>query len=66
MWRLIIKNPCNDEEVVCHLEGKSVQDLVKQYSEKYNNDFINYHKLDNIKRGRTVKAYPFVVLERFT
>ena len=64
MWRLIIKNPCGGEEVLCHLEGRSVKDLADQYDEKYNNGFINYYKLDNIKRGRSEKAYPFITLER--
>tara|TARA_R100001460_G_scaffold76905_1_gene117896 strand:+ start:130 stop:339 length:210 start_codon:yes stop_codon:yes gene_type:complete len=66
MWRLVIKNPCGGDEVLCHLEGRSVKDIADQYAVKYNNDFINYYKLDNIKRGRSVKAYPFVILERFT
>lgn len=66
MWRLIIKNPCDDNDILCNLEGKSVQDLVRQYDLKYNNGFINYYKLDNIKRGRSEKAYPFILLERFT
>ncbi len=66
MWRLIVKNPCDDTEILCNLEGKSVRDLVKQYDEKYNNNFINYYKLDNIKRGRCEKSYPFILLERFT
>lgn len=66
MWRLVIRNPCDDDDVLCKFEGKSIQDLVKQYDLKYNNGFINYYKLDNIKRGRSERAYPYVILEKFT
>jgi len=66
MWRLVIRNPCDDDDVLCKFEVKSIQDLVKQYNSVYSNQFINYYKLDNIKRGRSERAYPYVILEKFT
>jgi hypothetical protein len=65
MWRLIVKSPICDKEILCYLEAKSIAELVKQYESKYNNNFINYYKLDNIKRGRCEKSFPFISLERF-
>lgn len=62
MWRLIIKHPLKDE-VLNTIEGKSLQKIVKILNDEYENNFITYNKLDNIKCGRN-KALPFLCLER--
>lgn len=65
MWKLTILNPCKDDEVIDVLEAKSLKKLEDAYNQKYNNSFITYNKLENIKLGRCQKAYPFLTLERF-
>ena len=62
MWRLIVKHPIKDE-VLNTIEGKSLQKIVKILNEQYDNNFITYNKLDNIKCGRN-NALPFLTLER--
>lgn len=65
MWKLTIINPCKDDEIIDVFEAKSIKKLEDAYKEKYTNSFITYNKLENIKLGRCVKAYPFLILERF-
>lgn len=64
MWRLKVNNPCNYEDCLFELEAKSLQQLVNKYRENFDNGFITYNKLENIKLGRS-NSYPFICLERF-
>lgn len=64
MWRLKVNNPCNFSECLFELEAKSLQQLVNKYKENFDNNFITYNKLENIKLGRS-SIYPFIHLERF-
>lgn len=62
MWKLIVKHPLCDE-ILCEIEGKSLQKLTELLQQKYPNNFITYNKLDNIKCGRN-NSLPFLTLER--
>ena len=62
MWRLIIKHPIKDE-VLQIVEGKSLQKIVQILNKDFENNFITYNKLDNIKCGRN-NSLPFLSLQR--